>query len=305
MPCFHPIRGIRNADGIVRFPRNTPHAFGQALGEGLVEVACGQCIGCRMDRSQQWAIRCLHEAQFHDQNCFLTLTYDNEHLPEDQSLNVRDWQLFAKRLRKRHGPFRFFHCGEYGPTTLRPHLHAAIFGLDFTQSRTFYKKNAQGDRLYTSRELEDIWQLGWVIIGDLTYDSAAYVARYILKKQTGPPADQHYKRTTINADGTVSLHNVKPEYTTMSRRPGIGSKWFDRYRDETYRDDFVIVEGKKKKPPRYYDNQYELTGGDIEALRASRRLRAARHLKDNTPERLATRETVQTAKLDLLPRKLE
>lgn len=227
----------------------------------------------------------------HKGNCFLTLTYDNEHLPEDWSVDVKAWQDFAKRLRKRIGPFRYFHCGEYGDANLRPHYHACIFGADFASSR--YRWSGSGDRqLYRSPVLDDAWGQGHAVFGSLTYQSAAYVARYVMKKRTGPQASEFYKR--VNPD-TGEEHQVKPEYVTMSRRPGIGSTWFDRYVDDVYPHDNVVHEGKKFRPPRYYDAK--LPESTLDALKAKRRDAAHKYKEDLTPERLRVREQVARSRL--------
>lgn len=223
-------------------------------------------------------------------SCFLTLTYDDEHLPEDRSLNLDHWQKFAKRVRHHHGPFRFLHCGEYGPKTLRPHYHALIFGLDFTSDRKLYKHTPDGHALYTSELLEETWGKGFAPIGELTFESAAYVARYCMKKVTGPDADAHYG-------------GRKPEYTTMSRRPGIGHAWLGKFTGDVYPSDEVIVNGKSTRPPKFYD--YLLEKEDEELLlelKAKRVQKARRHSKNNTPARLKTREHIQQLKAQKLIR---
>jgi len=312
MSCYSPIKGYRGRDGIVRFQRPTDTMI------VLAEVPCGQCIGCRMDKSRDWALRCIHEAQSHQENSFVTLTYEDSQLPLVGSLNVRHWQLFAKRLRHRiqqepfrtpqetpkppRKTFRFFHCGEYGEREGRPHYHAAIFGLDFHEDRKFYKVK-RGNTYYTSKILEDTWGHGFAIIGELTFQSAAYVARYITKKITGDQAAAHYQHID-QATGAVS--QLKPEYTTMSRRPGIGKNWFEKYRTDVFPHDYVVANGARCRTPKYYDNEYELSDADDFALiRAQRRRLAARRIKNNTPERLAVRERVQEAKYKLLKRPIE
>lgn len=220
----------------------------------------------------------MHEAQMHDRNSFLTLTYNPENLPSDGSLTVRDWQLFAKRMRRELGPFRFFQCGEYGETTFRPHHHAAIFGLDFIEDRTPYKTTDQGHKLYVSEILEALWTHGRVYIGELTFKSAAYIARYVMKKVTGPQAKQHYA-------------GRKPEFITMSRRPGIGKTWLNQFSTDVYPSDQVIVNGKPARPPKYYDQQYEGSDpGAFKQIRSARVRAGAKQQSNNTPDRLAIRE---------------
>jgi hypothetical protein len=118
---------VRMVDGSVKFVSRNKKGV-----DGTLELPCGQCIGCRLERSRQWAMRCLHESSLYDRNAFVTLTYDDEHLPPGGSLNYPDFQRFMKRLRKNSkSPIRFYMGGEYGESTLRPHFHVCLFGYDF------------------------------------------------------------------------------------------------------------------------------------------------------------------------------
>ena len=128
MACYKPLRAWQCANGDVVFAE-----LGRFDITRQLDLPCGQCVGCRLERSRQWAMRCLHEAKMHDRNCFVTLTYNNDNVPADRSLNYRDFQLFMKRLRFhfRGVPIRFYMCGEYGEDFGRPHFHACLFGLDF------------------------------------------------------------------------------------------------------------------------------------------------------------------------------
>lgn len=264
-----------------------------------VIVPCGQCIGCRLERSRQWAIRCTHEASLYDENCFITLTYDNQHLPADNGLNKRHFQLFMKRLRKKYAEkiIRYYHCGEYGDAYGRPHYHALLFNHDF-QDKTIWKIS-NDIPLYRSDVLSSLWPMGYSSIGACTFQSAAYVARYILKKITGDIADNHY---TDPDTGVIK----QSEYTTMSRRPGIAKQWLNKYKSDVFPCDNVVLNGKKLRPPKYYDNQYEIS--DPEAYRnlQHQRLRNAfKHVDNNTPLRLKTRERLQNLKAQRLIRGLD
>jgi hypothetical protein len=245
----------------------------------------------------------MHEASLHHQNSFITLTYNNEHLPPDGSLNVKHFQKFMKRLRKSHdGIIRYYHCGEYGDALGRPHYHACLFGFDFPD-RYLWTVTAQGERLYRSPTLEVLWPYGISSIGNVTFRSAAYVARYIMKKRLGPSAAEYYEKIDPETGEIIQL---KPEYTTMSRRPGLAAGWFDKYKTDVYPDDFVIMNGKKFRPPRFYD--YQLEQRDPELLDKIKKIRKAsgrKHADNNTPDRLAVRETIQQARLDKLKRSLE
>ena len=266
-------------------------------------VPCGRCRGCRHARSLAWATRCVHEASLHKQNTFVTLTFAPEHLPDDWSLDVRHFQLFMKRLRKEFGSgIRFYHCGEYGEKYGRPHYHAILFGLDFPDRR-LHEKTPQGHNLYTSRILDRLWPYGHALIGDVTFQSAAYVARYIFKKINGDLAEEHY---TFTVPTTGEIVRRKPEYTTMSRRPGIAHEWFKKFKSDVFPRDEVIIRGKKFRPPRYYDRQYELTDPeDFEMLKLKRLEASKAHADDNTPERLAVKEKVFAAQLSQLTRNVD
>lgn len=241
----------------------------------------------------------MHEAQMHEATSFLTLTYTDDQLPVDNSLDVEHWKRFAKRLRKAKGPFRFLHCGEYGdnPDLPRAHYHACIFGHDFTEDREYYRMSGAGFPVYVSRELNRIWGHGMAFIGDLTFDSAAYVASYTMKRITGDDQVEHYLDPHTGA-------LRKPEYATMSRRPGLGSTWFDKYVDEVYPEDFVVAKGLKLRPPKYYDDLLEERDPDLwEQVKTKRREHVVKHQGDLTPERLKVIEKIHDAKTSLLSQK--
>jgi hypothetical protein len=237
-------------------------------------------------------MRCYHEASMHKQNSFITLTYNPEHLPDDNSLNKRHFQLFMKKLRKQISPkkIRYFHCGEYGEERGRPHYHACLFGHDF-EDKKLYKTN-NNNKLYISQILQDTWGQGFATTGDVTFESAAYVARYILKKVTGELAEKHYQ-------------GVQPEYTTMSRRPGVGKHWLEHYNYEPYQagGDFVVINGKKMRPPNYYDKQLEKEHpARYTEVTNNRKIQARLNPEHHTTARLKVRETVRLAKIQSLKR---
>lgn len=239
----------------------------------------------------------------HDQNCFLTLTYDDQHVPQDYSVKLRDWQLFMKRLRKRVGSnaIRFFACGEYGDKFLRPHYHALIFGFD-PPDKVYSRVNAQGSKFYTSAFIQEVWPFGRHDIGEVTYKSCGYVARYVMKKMNGDQADDHYTRVSP-IDGNT--YRVATEFAVMSRRPGIGTAWFEKYKADAFPSDFLIVDGKKVQPPRFYlDKLHE---EEITKIKRARKRKSIQPNKraDNTPARLKVREEVQSLRAQRLLRKLE
>lgn len=261
-----------------------------------VEVPCGQCIGCRLENSRQWALRCMHEKRLHAHSAFLTLTYDDDHLcyslDRQQTLVLEHLQGFMKRLReRRERGLRFFACGEYGETTNRPHYHVLLLNTRFEDNRRI-----GGSREYvlsTSDELRGLWPHGHNVIGAVTFESAAYVARYCLKKVSGDRAAAHYGLR-------------KPEFVVMSRRPGLAMEWFKRYRAEAYKHDSAVLNGKEVPLPRFYDDKYALLEENatgrlltrLERIKRNRRLRAKLHAADGTLRRLRVRERFEELKAE-------
>lgn len=280
----------------------------------------------------------MHEAQMHHQNCFITLTYNTENLPENNSLNKRHAVLFLKRLRKSlsredgdigatgelsttprnkdlvrghqlettsnkttRRKIRFYLAGEYGETYGRPHFHICLFGIDF-HDKKYLRKTPAGSKIYTSEKLSKLWTYGFASVGELTFESAAYAARYIMKKINGKKQEQHY--TKINKE-TGEIYKQEKEYNNMSRMPGLGSTWLTKYEKDVYPHGKVIVRGKKANAPRYYDKQYEkIKPEQYEDLQYGRHLEAIAHAHDQTPERLKAKETVAKAKAALLIRNI-
>lgn len=302
MPCYFPLDGFRAKAPGPSGKRAITFNPSEGYVDRPISVPCGQCIGCRLEKSRQWALRCMHEAQMHEDNCFLTLTYDDKNLPAHNSLELRDFQLFMKRLRKQYGSgIRFFHCGEYGEKNGRPHYHAIIFNFDFPDKVLFSVRN--GNRLYTSVALSALWPLGHSSIGAVTFESAAYVARYCLKKIVGKDSDRYYERVDPTT-GEVVL--IAKEYATMSRRPGIGHGWYERFKSEVYPSDFVIRDGVKMKPPKAYDRYFEAEDErGYNRVRGRRVRSAAKHADNNTKDRLKVRETVQRKRAERLIRSLD
>lgn len=270
MPCFQPISVPKRGFVDLR-----------------VTVACGQCIGCRVDRTEDWTTRIMHEVTLHDLCQFVTLTYSDDNLPANGSLVKKDYQDFMKRLRKRHGSkLRYFAVGEYGDQLQRPHYHAILFGIDFSDKRA-HSKNEHGDQLYTSEILDAVWGKGHAFFGKVTVQSARYVAKYCIKKVNGPMAPGHYGARA-------------PEFAVMSLKPGIGSGWFEKYQGDVYPSDFVVLQGKKRSPPRFYDELYarqdEEALQDIKSIRLSK---ALKHRADQTPSRLQARQECLKARINL------
>jgi len=308
MPCYHPLKGWRSKTNNKNGRR--PIVFNRRDGyeDQPIELPCGQCVGCRLERSRQWAIRIVHEASLYEDNCFLTLTYNNENLPPDGSLKTEHFQEFMKRFRMKNSikvPYsslktrrichkrytlrkiRFFHCGEYGDQEGRPHYHACIFNYNFRDKKLYSRNN--GFPLYTSEELQALWPHGFCTIGSLTFETAAYTARYIMKKVTGDKAEDHY-------------NGKKPEYITMSRRPGIGKTWFEKFKSDIYPHDYVVINGKKVGVPKFYDQLLEEK--ELLKIKSLRKYEAYNHMENNTLRRLLDRETCKIAQTSTLKRSL-
>ena len=256
MTCYHPLKGFvvgktasgadkykitsYNVDHVELSEKGPVDAFDFHVGQNaykvirdFVEIPCGQCIGCRLEYSRVWANRCFLEMQEPEnkESYFVTLTYDDEHLPINQfvdketgvcgdvaTLQKRDFQLFMKRLRKNYkqsNKIRFFAAGEYGSTTYRPHYHAILFGLHLDDLQ-LERLSGLHFPLYRSAFVESCWPFGFSLVAVASWETCAYTARYIMKKQKG-------KGSKVYED-----YNFEPEFLLMSRKPGIGRKAFDR-----------------------------------------------------------------------------
>lgn len=296
MPCYYPIPAWRNANGV--YFNNIP--------DGIpLRISCGRCIGCRLERSRQWALRLVHENRFHQESAFITLTYDQDHLPLDGSLNKKHFQDFMKRLRRRLGStkLRYFHAGEYGEKLGRPHYHAIIFGTSFRPG-VDEECSDRGDLTWRSELLSEVWPYGLNRVGAVTFESCAYVARYITKKITGPQAQAHYEKVDPFS-GEISA--LQSEYCTMSRRPGIGRAHFDAFRSEIYDRDEVVCRGVPSKPPKFYDKLLEKEfPSEYAIIKDERECALSLSPPENrSPDRLEVREKVKVAQVGHLSRRYE
>lgn len=267
-----------------------------------LQIPCGNCIGCRIDRSQQWTVRLMAEASRNDRRVFLTLTYDPLKLPENNQLIPRDLQLFWKRLRKfaklpSDQKIKYLACGEYGDKDGRPHYHAILFGVDFHDA-VRCGTGKLGDPLYKSETLEKIWTHGLCWIGSVTPQSCGYVARYIMKKITGNMAEQHYQKVN---EKTGEIYQQVPEFLRCSKN--LGLNLFENFQSDIYPSDNVIIKGKSFPVPKYYDKKLEEKNLELHtAIKKARKKRALKYKKDATPDRLAVREEVKKSKLSQLIR---
>lgn len=298
MPCYHPLPAWWSKRKNESGKRGITFRAADGFKDRPLEVPCGRCLGCRLEYSRQWAVRCMHEAKMHESSVFVTLTYDNEHLPVDakgvETLRPRDYVLFMKRLRLTHAGVRFFQCGEYGDRLKRPHHHALLFNCWFSDRR--YLKSRDGVELFTSAELDRLWGNGQCTFGAVSFESASYVARYTMKKVYG---DESWYAGRVR------------EYCTMSRRPGIGSGFVLKFRSDVYPSDQVVVRGVPCRPPRFYDVALESAVPSVHAaVKRARRVRALEEVRKQGGElefakRLKVREFVKEASVKLLAREVE
>lgn len=303
MPCTRPLRAYKSLSRGDNGKYGLTFNSTKALIEGsALSIPCGACLGCRMDRSREWAIRCYHESQMHSANSFITLTYDDEHLPPDFGVHKRVWQLFMKKLRKQVGvKIRFFACGEYTePPEWRPHYHALLFGYQFPDLVRWTQRN--GKIFYRSKSLEQLWPNGFSLVSDVNLQSAGYVARYIMKKVSGDDqySVDHYTRVH---PVTNQLHQVDKEFCLMSRKPGLGQTWFEKYKGDAFPSDFVIVDGRKMPVPKFYNKK--LIEEELERYKRARKQKMLKHKADNTPERLKVREEIMASRVTQLKRDLK
>lgn len=300
MTCYHPLKAwaplSRLNGGAYVFDR------AKALNpDHPVSVECGQCVGCRFTKVEHKGLRCLHESQMHQYNSFLTLSYSDDHLPDDYSVHLRTLQLFMKRLRKmlNRSNIRFYGCGEYGDTTDRPHYHVLLFGEDFHADREFIKNTPFGP-LYRSPRLEKVWPYGHAWIGSVTPQSARYVAGYVMKKMTGERAESHYFKQHPKG----YLCKVEPEFGTGSKKPGLGATWFEKFGSDVFPSDFLVVDGKQVSVPKYYSQKLDKEARTTKRIKNKRHERRRAQKANSTPERLAVREHIKKDRISRLKREL-
>lgn len=258
LSCYYPLIAVPKGDGTYRIisSRNSEEwDYYRKSDSQAILVPCGRCIGCKIDYSRRWADRMMLELETAKKGLFLTLTYNDDNVPfvvDDDgvfypTLQKQDWQLFMKRLRKHFEPvkLRFFSAGEYGSSTGRPHMHAIVFGLGFDdiQDRVEHGKNEIGQKYFISPELERIWSKGFVLFSDVSWETCAYVARYVVKKYASD-----------SRKDLLSL-GVEPEFSLMSRRPGIGARYLEEHPDcldLEYINISTPQGGRKIAIPKYY-----------------------------------------------------
>lgn len=339
MACPKPLKGWVGPKGGIVFDKTKSPTLIE------MEVPCGQCWSCRLARSREWALRLIKEKSYwpEEQSLFITLTYNNENLPEDGSINIKHFQKFMKNLRdhftRRNNDsvvrpnIKYFHCGEYGTECKncgkskimhergeacdnyqeqlgRPHYHAIIFGISFADMELF-KKTKAGSLIYKSETLNKIWNKGFVSIGEVTFESCAYTARYIMKKINGDQAEDHYQKTVINhSTGEINNFQVQPEYITMSRNPAIAKEYFEENAHDIAKHDGCLLQRQGKAfltvPPRYFLKKLaEKEPDTVEAIKQKRRLKKHRTTKSFRNDRAIDAEKIKKVKMKDVSRDFE
>ena len=307
MICFHPLVGCRGPDGWMPKPANWSHRSDL---ESLT-VRCGQCKGCRIHRTREWSIRLVHHAETDPLCSFVTLTYDDDHLPDDLSIRQRDLQLFIKAIRKRtRHHVSYYACGEYGERKgvrlVNPHYHLALFGVDVWKDRRQVRSSSRFP-MYESPVLTDSWRdfsgdgkpRGAAIWSDLTLDSAAYVAGYIRKKLNGLQGVFAYNHFDIWTGEVFASR--EPPFALQSKVPPIGLNWIKRHWREVYKHDSVFVKGTEVKPPKFYDDFLQTVDLDLYCQIKADRDWAADHSKEDRSWRaLAIKERLLMSRDALL-----
>ena len=237
MQCINPVRLFKNLSPL-EFP------------DGLL-VPCGKCIACRISKRREWSIRMLHELEDHEKSVFVTLTYSDDYLPQNESLKKEDLQKFMKRLRKSleksERKIRYFACGEYGDKTERPHYHLIIYGLGLNIEDRSLIMDAWPYCDWSNRVIRN------KSFGLVEPDSVRYVAQYIDKKYSGEKA------------------NV--EYTQKCREPcfkcsslGIGKNWCDKNKEQVIQQQKLTFKGIPMQLPRYYMNRLGITTDQMKSI---------------------------------------
>jgi hypothetical protein len=331
MACISPLKGWCAPDGGIVFAKKHSHT------KIPMEVPCGQCWSCRLARSREWATRLVKEAMYwpEEKRSFITLTYAPEHLPHNQSVDVKEFQKFMKRLRKHfgHPKLKYFHCGEYGkecrtcgkskpvcerqqehefkPQLGRPHYHSILYGIQWNDLEEF-KRTKAGELIYKSETLNKLWGKGFCSIGNLTFESCAYVARYVMKKVNGDMAKEHYKKEVDICPNTGQINNIDltPEYITMSRNPAIAKEYFSDYQDEIIATDSLLLNRKGQtypvRPPRYFSKIIEKSNPNALAHIKTERLRKRQQQKDEfTEARADVKQTIKKLKMSEITRDFE
>lgn len=301
--------------GAVKGHTNLPPS--QVLTDYIL-IPCGRCHECRLKYSRDWATRMVLEMKEHESSYFVTLTYDEDHVHRTPLFDVEtgeylgdtltlckdDLAPFMKRLRRAleyYGkpPIRFYAAGEYGDKTLRPHIHIIVFGLQLDDLQPL-RKSRLGNQCWASEFLQKLWPYGQVVVNETSWQACAYVARYVMKKQYGAGADVY------------KVLGIEPEFAQMSRRPGIGRKWYDEHKHDLYLSDEdkiyleTVTGGMTVQPPAYYDRLFGIEDVDrMEEIKTKRRESADQYNKNVMSQTTLSEEEIQEARRRLIEKRIE
>lgn len=292
MPCFHPLLAWQPANG-------GQLAFKGQHGHSPIEISCGQCIGCRVDRATDWGVRITHESKLYDHNAWVTLTYAENPVSLVKS-HLQDFHRALRqgeRRRKKDPPkIRYFGVGEYGEKLLRPHYHTALFNYWPHDAKRWDKESFRSDYL------DKIWGRGMVDIRMLNWERAVYLGKYSMKKIGGEPAKNHYTRFDPS---TGEFIEVTKEFATMSLKPGIGHDWYTRFVSDYLPCDNVVLDGRKRKVPKAYWRKFSESDPETaELVKTARKQALEAHAENITDARLKVREEVAKLKSQSIQRKI-
>lgn len=287
MACENPRTVYRASNGGPLY-FNKPHKHAHY---DKFTIPCGTCILCREEQARQAAVRIYHEEQNHKISSFVTLSYNNKHLPEHGGLRYADLVKFWKRARKTYGKMRYYAVGEYGDESQRPHYHACIFGHAFADDRIIVETTPH--LLWTSPKLEKCWGLGQVRIGALTFATAKYTASYVTKKLR---SKQKYVRVDEETGELIPLEQPR---AFMSRN--LAKAWWEANYNYVTAHDHVIIDGRRQKPPRAYDRWL---AAKSEIAREMVTKQRTKHIEEKTSEQNRARARNAHARAKQKPKKL-
>ncbi|WGL31465.1 replication initiator protein [Dipodfec virus UOA04_Rod_1082] len=318
MTCFHPLTAYKAYSSV--FDLRPEIVFSEYKAERAakyekIQLPCGQCLGCRLDYSRDWSIRCMHELKYSKDAWFITLTYDDQHLPSDLSLDPDHLRDFWKRFRKFVGSkVRYFACGEYGDRFQRPHFHSIVF-FDSVQEKKLVGRLKSGFPVFNSEVLVSSWPFGYVSIANVSLNTCAYVARYVTKKLTGKQNDFYSESFEVDDDGVITSSfkrdffrypdgRIKP-FCRCSRMPGLGRRFIEEFYSDVYPLDKCVFfqDGKPKSfsVPRYYDKFLETYHPELWSDVKESRLQKAQEISQNDDfslDSMARREEALISKLE-------
>lgn len=311
MPCLHPLKGWRSYAKNPSGKRSIVFQHKKGWNHLTVTVPCGRCIECRLEKSRQWAIRCEKEAELYEHNCVVTLTYDQEHLPENGSIQMADAQKFMKRLRERYPEkkIRSYGCAEYGEKRGRPHYHIILFNHDFEDKEEDLSMVGlePEHKYFTSKILDEEWGMGRTQIMALNFETAAYVARYVMKKINSPGHTRVNLSLKESGDpkGSSTLHFVPvsdERSVCVSRRPGIGREWYEQNKQWLCNSHTIHSRGRPMAAPQFYKRRMEIDDPDLyQKIKYQQKLDQQKNL-DNLKIQHLNGNHINSAKLGYKPR---